>query len=292
MSRFHYIINKIQAAEITPFPFPHIFIKHIFEESDFSSIAADPQIKLDLVSSDLSLFDGLIESGYSCIPFPGCSTNSDHYLSWHQSRRIDQCNNVNTCEGFGLAFKLKTPRSGILNDIVNFFDSLDFYQACAGRFSIDIERTTKKSGLHKYLDGYEISPHPDIRKKALTYMVNINPSPFSEELVYHTHLMTLKKNYKYVQAFWEGNPSYDRCWLPWDWCHTEVMHSANNSILLFSPSNSSLHAVKADYNHLLTQRTQLYGNLWYHDVEVHGKPAWEDFVVTPSPVKRHMSNDY
>jgi hypothetical protein len=52
--------------------------------------------------------------------------------------------------------------------------------------------------------------------------------------------------------------------VPWDWCTTKIKTNTNNSIVLFSPSNESLHAVKLDYNHLNFQRTQIYGNLWYN----------------------------
>ena len=33
---------------------------------------------------------------------------------------------------------------------------------------------------------------------------------------------------------------------------------------MFKPSFDTLHAVKAKYNHLVFQRTQLYGNLWFN----------------------------
>ena len=72
---------------------------------------------------------------------------------------------------------------------------------------------------------------------------------------------SLKDEYKYVESFWRGNVHYERCWVPWDWCEIEFTQSANNSLVMFSPNDSTIHAVKADYNHLSSQRTQLYGNL-------------------------------
>jgi hypothetical protein len=33
--------------------------------------------------------------------------------------------------------------------------------------------------------------------------------------------------------------------------------------VFFTPSDASMHAIKANYDHLRTQRTQVYGNLWY-----------------------------
>ena len=85
----------------------------------------------------------------------------------------------------------------------------------------------------------------------------------SEKLDHHTHYMKFKKAYSYIEEFWEGNPDVDRAWVPWDWATTVKQQFKNNSIVLFSPSNSTLHSVKANYDHLITQRTQLYGNLWF-----------------------------
>jgi hypothetical protein len=113
------------------------------------------------------------------------------------------------------------------------------------------------------MSGYEISPHPDIRKKCLTYMININTDAAAESLDLHTHLMRFKDPWQKIYDFWDSNPSIDRCWVPWQWCSDTFIHAKNNSIVMFAPNNRSLHAVKLDYDHLDFQRTQIYGNLWY-----------------------------
>ena len=115
-------------------------------------------------------------------------------------------------------------------------------------------------------------------------MVNINPSNNSESTEHHTHYLKFKRQYKYVQTFWEENKNKDRCWVPWNWCETVKKQTKNNSIVIFSPNDKTLHAVKADYDHLPYQRTQLYGNLWYNKEEskiksIISKPIWEEFVV-------------
>ncbi len=84
--------------------------------------------------------------------------------------------------------------------------------------------------------GYEISPHPDICQKALTYMVNVNPSEASETADHHTHYLKFRPEYKYVQAYWEGNLDVNRCWVPWEWCESVKTQTANNSIFIFAPS--------------------------------------------------------
>ncbi|HZV11354.1 MAG TPA: hypothetical protein VFF94_16440, partial [Novosphingobium sp.] len=115
--------------------------------------------------------------------------------------------------------------------------------------------------------------------KALTYMVNVNPAPDSEARDHHTHYMQLVPQRRYVQAFWDGNEALDRCWVPWDWCETQARQIANNSMVIFQPGNDTLHAVKANYNHLDYQRTQLYGNFWYPEAQTVGCPAWEDLDI-------------
>ena len=145
-------------------------------------------------------------------------------------------------------------------------------------------------GIQKYLDGYEISPHPDTRKKAATFMVNINPTDKSEKLNHHTHYLKFKKTYSYVEEFWKGNLDIDRAWVPWEWAETVKQQSKNNSIVLFSPSDDTLHGVKASYNHLTTQRTQLYGNLWYKLSPAKKTLEWERLDLLNRPLLSKLSS--
>jgi len=98
--------------------------------------------------------------------------------------------------------------------------------------------------------------------KALTWMLNINPGADAEQADYHTHYLRFKDQWRFIGEFWKTNLQFDRDWLPWDWCETVKRQRTNNSIVLFSPSNDTIHAVKANYDHLRTQPTQFYGNLW------------------------------
>ena len=49
---------------------------------------------------------------------------------------------------------------------------------------------------------------------------------------------------------------------------------------MFSPNSKTMHAVKANYNHLNGQRTQLYGNLWYERNQTLSKLEWEDLCIS------------
>ncbi|QPN65184.1 hypothetical protein H8F25_16425 [Synechococcus sp. CBW1004] len=247
----------------------------------------EPQINLPRSTGDVELLGSLSDAGYEAIEFPGCTTDEKTYLSWRSRKNIQECGNVTTCEGFGITYRMRKIESSLLTSLVHFFGSEYFFSSCAKKFDVNYGLTFRDSGLHKYLDGYEISPHPDIRRKALTYMVNINPSGDSELINYHTQYMVFKDEFRYIQCYWEGNPMQDRCWVPWDWCNTVFRQTKNNSIIIFAPTNSSLHAIKASYDHLRTQRTQLYGNLWFHEIEIDSKPCWEDFIIKPTKERRH-----
>src|SRR6185369_4536536 len=115
--------------------------------------------------------------GFKEIGFPGTTTDLNKYLKWHKDRKGAKNSYVETCEGMGVTFRLqKTEPGSILREITDFFKSDVFLNAIAAKFGLSLEDTYPDLGLQKYLDGYEISPHPDVRKKAMTYMININPA--------------------------------------------------------------------------------------------------------------------
>ena len=66
------------------------------------------------------------------------------------------------------------------------------------------------------MDGYEISPHPVIRKKAAAFMVNINPGSQSEKMGHHTHCLKHKKTRSYAEGFCRDNTDVDIAWIPWE----------------------------------------------------------------------------
>jgi len=277
---FSYLLDKIRSAEFSADPFLHIQINDFFSPEDFAALAATPEIATVNLKSDEDLFDTLIATGYKIIDFPGCILDKGKYISWHKHRKTVSITN-SACEGFGVTLRLIKTHSAAVSELNDFVNSPLFQKTLAEKYGISMDDVFYDAGIQKYLDGYEISPHPDIRRKALTYMVNLNPASDSEAQDHHTHYLKFQPNYSYVQSFWEGHPGLDRCWVPWSWCKTETMQRANNSIVIFSPSNSTMHGVKTNYDHLKSQRTQLYGNLWYHDAPAKAGPEWEDFVIKP-----------
>ena len=276
-----YVLEKIERAEIVRDPFRHIEIDELFEPDDFRSIVESPEIKLRATPNDEGLFEELFARDYKIIEFPGCTEDYREYIAWHRQKKLTHKTNT-SCEGYGVVLRLQAPRSAVISELQAFFESDEFVSCIAGKFGINPGVCDYDAGLQKYLDGYEISPHPDIRKKGLTYMVNVNSSPDSMEDEYHTSYLKLKPQWKYVSEYWSGNEHVDRCWVPWEWCDVVKQQRRNNSIVMFSPGNDTIHAVKAAYDHLTHQRTQFYGNLWFSESAVLAKPKWEDFNISTS----------
>ena len=274
---FSYLLHRILAAPFEQTPFRHLWIDGLFSEAHFSEIIRSPEVAIPTAHSDEHLFDLLFEAGYRIIAFPGCITDRDEYIDWRRRRGPTQGRNNSACEGFGITLRLASARTPIISELMEFMSGDAFQNALAAKFSIARDEVFYDSGIQKYLDGYEISPHPDIRLKALTYMVNVNPAPRSDAQLHHTHYLRLRDGFRHVQAYWDDHPAQDRCWLPWDWCETEKVQRANNSMVVFAPDNRSIHGVKAQYDHLPGQRTQLYGNLWRRHVTIEGSTQWEQF---------------
>lgn len=291
---FDYLLEKIRNTSFTSEPFDHVEITDFLSDEHFQEITAAGEIDVAALGSDAELLDTLMAKSYKIIDFPGCILDKSAYLKWHQDRHRQQNMNNSACEGFGMTLRLYRATSPIIRDLMAFLESIAFKQSLAEKFHINLLDVTYDHGIQKYLDGYEISPHPDIRKKALTFMVNINPAEDSSEQEHHTHYMTLKPEFKYVQAYWEGRPHADRCWVPWDWCETQKTQTRNNSIVIFAPGNDTLHAVRAKYDHLRYQRTQLYGNFWFNKEDTTYKPEWEDLQISiraPAPAQAHSALD-
>lgn len=278
MNDFKYLIDKVNDSIEYQDPFNFVYIKNFFKEEHFKEIVSAQQVNVPKFLSTESLISSLIDIyDYKVQPFPGCTTDIKNYLHWFNTKQI--INGINKdqdlIEGFGLTLRLKSYRSTILKELIDFFNSDDWHSCLKEKFRKTDITTSVDTAIQKYLTGYEISPHPDIRKKCLTYMININSNIDSENMNIHTHFLEFNHDKKWVYNFWEKNPDIERCWVPWSWTEVKFIQRKNNSITIFSPNNNSLHGVKLDYNHCLFQRTQFYGNLWYDPIKL--KPChWTD----------------
>lgn len=266
MYDFNYIIDKINSTEFDFDPFKHIYIENFLVNEHFDHIVNLKDINLPKVDTTQELCDMLLDKSYKPVTFPGCTKDIDRYIMQQDFKKTIKYKTPELTEGIGISFRLTEYKDTLLKELVEFLNSNLFLNTLKNKFD-KTRPVTVETAVQKYVSGYEISPHPDIRKKCLTYMVNINPSPQSEDLNFHTHYMKFKEPYSKVYDYWKTESKVDRCWVPWSWAETKKRQIKNNSIVIFAPDNDTLHAVKADYNHLETQRTQFYGNLWYSDAK-------------------------
>jgi hypothetical protein len=275
MSDLKYITEKIMDSSFELYPYKHLLVENILSQDHLNLIINDDQIKLEKMQNIEALLEQLKKKKYTVINFPGCTTSEQEYLDYLHGKGIKNLYNKDIVEAFGMAFKLDEIVNPEIKRILDFFNSLHFHETVKKKFNISAG-TKMSTTIQKYLSGYEISPHPDVRSKALTYLININTSDYLEKLNIHTHLLEFKDKWKYIYQYWKTNESIDRCWVPWQWCDTKKLVSKNNCMVMFSPSNETLHAVKLDYDHLEQQRTQFYGNLWYNDSAKVKKAFYKD----------------
>ncbi|MBB6146848.1 hypothetical protein HNQ77_004829 [Silvibacterium bohemicum] len=280
---FEYLGDKIEAASFRESPFTHLYIEDFLSDKHFDLVVNQKQINIPAQKTTKELIDVLSGCGWEIKPFPGCTTSIEEYLSCYEKNEypVDK----RRLEGFGLAYRLMRFDDSVISRLVEYLNSPHFKSALERKFRISRPNRID-TAIHKYLSGYEISPHPDMRSKCLTYLVNINTDRRSEDIPMHTHLLKFKDEKRFIYEFWKYNEQYDTDWVPWEWCETKAEIRKNNSLVMFAPSWNTLHAVKLRYDHLLFQRTQLYGNLWYTDVPFRlDSVLYDQFDFKPSKTR-------
>ncbi len=267
ISEFRYLIAKIESAPFIDEPFRHVNVFDFFSAEHFARLIAEPQITRPCAATVEALIDDLTKQGYEPQPFPGCITSVDEYIRYiHDAdafnRELLEGYGRELLEGYGLTMRLRTYRSAFLRRLIEFLNGNEFLASLRAKFGVTGDATIE-TAIQKNLRGYEISPHCDTRRKALTYMVNIYSTDEAEQQAIHTHLLKFKPEYQYLYDFWRCNADVATCWVPWSWCETVKQTNRNNSIIIFRPSWDTVHAVKLHYDHLRYQRNQIYGNLWH-----------------------------
>lgn len=281
-SEFNYIIKKIQEAEFISAPFAHLYIEDFLSAEHLRLLQTSPQLLLEIQESTENLIAELGRQGYQIQEFPGCFVSTEHYLEWYNSGETRCIVRADVVESAGLAFRLIYIRNQKIIQLREFLNSEQFHNCLRDKFSFT-SPTSIQTEIQKYLTGYEISPHPDNRKKALTYLLNINTTEQAEAIDIHTHLLSFVDEYQWVQQHWATvTDNSDRCWVPWSWCKTEKIINKNNSLIMFAPGNNTLHSAKLDYDHLPFQRTQFYGNLWYKNSSSYQQMPYSELLKLQS----------
>lgn len=262
MYNFNYLLDKIKNSDFIEEPFEHLDIRNFLSEEHFLKLQNNKQIHFDESGTQEELRSQLLKNDFIPTPFPGCTTNENLYFSLLKENRLNEIQTEGDSEGVGIAYVLNKTNDDFVKSLLRFLNGNEFHNTLKEKFSIT-EQTRVTTKIQKYLTGYEISPHPDIRQKSLTYLLNINKDNHSENDQIHTDLLSLKEDYRFIYDYWEKHPKENRAWVSWDWCDIKKTMRENNSIVIFKPSNYSLHAVKLNYDHKKYQRTQIYGNLMF-----------------------------
>ena len=277
---FNYILTKIEEAEFSSVPFKHLQIDNFFSDEHLKRLLFDDQVHFPAVSSNEELVNKLADNHYSVINFPGSTQDVDKYFKCLDENKWDNIHvslDDGELEGYGVIYRLGEYKKQFIKELMAFMQGSLFKEAIEKKFEIS-QPTRIVSEIQKYLTKYEISPHSDIRGKALTYLININKNSDSEKMDIHTHLLEFKDDYKHIYDIWKNDTERDRCWVPWRWCNTIKKATNNNSLIMFSPSDDTLHAVKLDYDHNETQRTQIYGNLMYINPKRYQRLYYKDLI--------------
>ena len=263
MSTFHYLGTKIQDAEFESHPFRHLHIEDFLSKEHLDLILGDNQIHFEEKNNSREVIDTILKNGYKVQKFPGCSSSPEEYLRAFEKNEWPTERGGTPIESFGITFRIDSYRSNFIKELISYLNSGEFKKILEDKFGIK-EETNIITAVQKNLSKYEISPHPDVREKALTYLLNINKNSDIDQEQVHTHLLKFKKQWEFIYDYWKTYLQENRCWVPWDWCTTEKVINKNNSIVLFAPNVDTLHGIKLDYDHTKFQRTQIYGNLMYN----------------------------
>ena len=238
-NRFSYLLDKIESTNLKKKPFEFIYIENFLSKNDFNSIIKNQTFNISGNSFD-ELCSKLNQRGWKPHPHPGTFKNLDAYRSWRKNKlrsKQEIRGDIETdklCEGSGMAFRLAS-LNDFTSELRDLFLSREFMNCIQNKFNLNKDFKSKSDcGFQKYLSGYEISPHPDVREKALTWMLNLNIDKNSEYEKYHTHFMKFKSEKSYIYELWSNYPNIQRPWVPWSWCETDFVQSNNNSITIFN----------------------------------------------------------
>lgn len=275
MSEFTYLCNKILDGNFQYSPFKHIVIEDFLKKGHLDEILNDKQIHFAETESTIKTVEFLRTRGYKVQNFPGCTSDLGEYIRHYKNNSFPKFRKGTPVSSYGITFRLSEIGNKKINEIIKYMNGDEFKEALETKFKIS-NKTEIITAIQKNLSHYEISPHPDIRSKALTYLLNINKDSYVDNEPVHTHLLKFNEEWKHIQNYWENNINVERTWVPWEWCSTIKTTNKNNSIVLFAPSNDTLHAAKMIYDHNKFQRTQIYGNLMYVGKKQMIKKGWKE----------------
>lgn len=176
---FDYILQKISNAKILDYPFLHLDIKNFLSDEHLKLILNENQVHFNEVDDHDELKNKLLNNGWAIHNFPGCVNNWKEYTRY--LKKSEKYNSLDPVQRVGITFRLKYYQNEKIRRLVKFMNGASFHSVLRKKFNI-IRDTSIISAIQKNLTGYEISPHPDVRGKCLTYLLNINNNEEIEKL--------------------------------------------------------------------------------------------------------------
>ncbi|MEL6687284.1 MAG: hypothetical protein AAFP97_06665 [Pseudomonadota bacterium] len=275
-----YLAKKIDKAEFTEEPFRHVTIDDFLPQEIMEEVLrisyVEPQKSVSGIKKQLG-------DDWKIMPFPGCAKS---WTDYRLSRLLGLPLSDPRVDGRGLALRYvgTEPVSALIRNAMTGPAVVSVLKEKLGI----TRKIVADNGIQKYLDGYEISPHPDPLSKAITILVNMGVGGVETEGS-GTRLLKFKASRDYVSQFWKNNNDVAPDWVKWDWCEQVASYDKVNQLLFFAPNEKSLHAVKCDYDHLQSQRSQIYGDFWYVDevdMGVKHKASYRSLEIQADPTLR------
>lgn len=167
--------------------------------------------------------------------------------------------------GKGLVYKLADKCAdkpdGIRTQLHNFLVGKDSQVAnvLLAKFGLEVNSGWNTYEYNKDLNGYEISPHPDVSGKLVTYQLNLAKDEKLARYNLATRLLKLKLDH--YDDVTKLSKTRDRPWGLWEWFNeiTSVPF-VGNTFFTFAPSDNTYHAVKLqEYPENEQQRTMIRG---------------------------------
>lgn len=231
-----YILKKIEDAEIILKPFPHIIISNFLEDGDLIDVLNN--IDIDNLNE--------IEKKYKKVHYPGAKLSKEELTK--------------RPTGTGLVYALKEDYHKGNIKLNQILDSEEFKQALFKKLNIpkNIDGWNVYQ-INKDLNGYEISPHPDITGKVITYQLNLSNTDALDNYDLGTRFHSIKPEFlKDIKQLSKKKP---RPWGKWNWFDKgKSIPYKQNTFMAFAPSDISYHSVKLEnYPQEKYQRTMLRG---------------------------------
>lgn len=229
------MLEKIETATIEPAPYPHVIIPDFMPDDYYRALL-------------------------SKIP-PASDYTPAHYAGTEDEDGLEKPDNYNE---HGLVYD-RLADHPFLAELDAFFTSRVFASALLDKFSVGLWRLLGDSpiprikypffkltnlfssvyGLHKDLSGYQISPHPDNRKKIVTWLFYLPEDDRCADLGMGTYLCVPKPGVTRRDLEQGRIGSHD--W--YDWRLFDIAREARmtaNTFFCFAPNRDTYHAVRLD----------------------------------------------